>query len=66
MMDVKISLPLLPLRDIVIFPNMIAPLFVSLYLINFAYVYLFSAVICLITIGFTLMHPYILKTDAYK
>jgi len=45
---------------------MIAPLFVSLYLINFAYVYLFSAVICLITIGFTLMHPYILKTDAYK
>ncbi len=46
--------------------HMIAPLFVSLYLINFAYVYLFSAVICLITIGFTLMHPYILKTDAYK
>ncbi len=46
--------------------HMIAPFFVSLYLFNFAYVYLFSAVICLITIGFTLMHPYILKTDAYK
>jgi len=28
-MDVKISLPLLPLRDIVVFPNMIIPLFVG-------------------------------------
>ena len=29
MMDVKISLPLLPLRDIVVFPNMVIPLFVG-------------------------------------
>ena len=28
-MDVKISLPLLPLRDIVIFPSMVIPLFVG-------------------------------------
>ena len=28
-MEVKISLPLLPLRDIVVFPNMIVPLFVG-------------------------------------
>ena len=28
-MDVKISLPLLPLRDIVVFPHMIVPLFVG-------------------------------------
>ena len=28
-MDVKISLPLLPLRDIVVFPNMVVPLFVG-------------------------------------
>ena len=28
-MDVKITLPLLPLRDIVIFPNMVIPLFVG-------------------------------------
>jgi len=28
-MDIKISLPLLPLRDIVVFPNMIIPLFVG-------------------------------------
>jgi ATP-dependent Lon protease len=28
-MDVKISLPLLPLRDIVVFPNMVIPLFVG-------------------------------------
>ena len=29
MMDVKISLPLLPLRDIVVFPSMVIPLFVG-------------------------------------
>ena len=28
-MDTKISLPLLPLRDIVVFPSMILPLFVG-------------------------------------
>ena len=28
-MEVKVSLPLLPLRDIVVFPNMIVPLFVG-------------------------------------
>ena len=28
-MDVKISLPLLPLRDLVVFPNMVVPLFVG-------------------------------------
>ena len=28
-MDVKISLPLLPLRDIVVFPSMVIPLFVG-------------------------------------
>ena len=28
-MDVKISLPLLPLRDIVVFPSMVVPLFVG-------------------------------------
>ena len=28
-MDVKLSLPLLPLRDIVVFPNMVIPLFVG-------------------------------------
>ena len=28
-MDTKISLPLLPLRDIVVFPSMVLPLFVG-------------------------------------
>jgi ATP-dependent Lon protease len=28
-MDIKVSLPLLPLRDIVVFPNMVIPLFVG-------------------------------------
>ena len=28
-MDVKINLPLLPLRDIVVFPSMVIPLFVG-------------------------------------
>ena len=28
-MDIKVNLPLLPLRDIVVFPNMIIPLFVG-------------------------------------
>ena len=28
-MEVKVSLPLLPLRDIVVFPSMIIPLFVG-------------------------------------
>ena len=28
-MDVKHNLPLLPLRDIVVFPNMVLPLFVG-------------------------------------
>ena len=28
-MDVKITLPLLPLRDIVVFPSMVIPLFVG-------------------------------------
>ena len=28
-MDVKIERPLLPLRDIVVFPNMVIPLFVG-------------------------------------
>ena len=28
-MDVKFSLPLLPLRDIVVFPSMVIPLFVG-------------------------------------
>ena len=28
-MDIKISLPLLPLRDIVVYPNMVIPLFVG-------------------------------------
>ena len=28
-MDIKFSLPLLPLRDIVVFPNMVIPLFVG-------------------------------------
>ena len=28
-MDIKISLPLLPLRDIVVFPSMVLPLFVG-------------------------------------
>ena len=29
MMDIKVNLPLLPLRDIVVFPSMIIPLFVG-------------------------------------
>ena len=29
MMEVKFNLPLLPLRDIVVFPNMVIPLFVG-------------------------------------
>ena len=29
MMEIKISLPLLPLRDIVVFPSMVIPLFVG-------------------------------------
>ena len=28
-MDIRISLPLLPLRDIVVFPSMVTPLFVG-------------------------------------
>ena len=28
-MDIKVNLPLLPLRDIVVFPNMVIPLFVG-------------------------------------
>ena len=28
-MDIKITLPLLPLRDIVVFPSMVIPLFVG-------------------------------------
>ena len=28
-MDIKVRLPLLPLRDIVVFPNMVIPLFVG-------------------------------------
>ena len=28
-MDIKVSLPLLPLRDIVVFPSMVIPLFVG-------------------------------------
>ena len=28
-MEIKITLPLLPLRDIVVFPNMVIPLFVG-------------------------------------
>ena len=28
-MDIKINLPLLPLRDIVVFPSMVIPLFVG-------------------------------------
>ena len=28
-MDVRISLPLLPLRDIVVFPSMVTPLFIG-------------------------------------
>ena len=28
-MDAKVKLPLLPLRDIVVFPNMVIPLFVG-------------------------------------
>ena len=28
-MDVKITLPLLPLRDIVVYPKMVVPLFVG-------------------------------------
>ena len=28
-MDIKIERPLLPLRDIVVFPNMVSPLFVG-------------------------------------
>ena len=28
-MEVKVKLPLLPLRDIVVFPNMVIPLFVG-------------------------------------
>lgn len=46
--------------------HMIAPLFVGLYLINFSYVYIFSAIICLISIAFTVVHPYILRSNAYK
>ena len=30
-MDIKVSLPLLPLRDIVVFPSMVIPLFVGRY-----------------------------------
>ena len=29
MMEIKFNLPLLPLRDIVVFPNMVIPLFVG-------------------------------------
>ena len=29
MMEMKFNLPLLPLRDIVVFPNMVIPLFVG-------------------------------------
>ena len=29
MMDIKVTLPLLPLRDIVVFPSMVIPLFVG-------------------------------------
>tara|TARA_B100000886_G_scaffold327434_1_gene274867 strand:+ start:3557 stop:4714 length:1158 start_codon:yes stop_codon:yes gene_type:complete len=46
--------------------HMIAPVFVSLYLINFSYVYIFSTIICIVSIAFTLLHPYILKSNAYK
>ncbi len=46
--------------------HMIAPIFVSLYLINFSYVYIFSTIICIVSIAFTLLHPYILKSNAYK
>ncbi len=28
-MDIKVTLPLLPLRDIVVFPSMVIPLFVG-------------------------------------
>ena len=28
-MDIKVNLPLLPLRDIVVFPSMVIPLFVG-------------------------------------
>ena len=46
--------------------HMIAPIFVSLYLVNFSYVYIFSTIICIVSIAFTLLHPYILKSNAYK
>ena len=46
--------------------HMVAPLFVSLYLLGYEYIYSLSAIICLIVIGFTLIHPYILRSNAYK
>ena len=36
----------------------VAPL-LSVYVSNFSYVYIFSAIICLISIAFTTVHPYI-------
>lgn len=46
--------------------HMIAPFLISLYLIQPAYLYLLSAAISLFAVGFTVFHPYILKSDAYK
>ena len=46
--------------------HMAAPLLIGLYLVDSAYLYLLSALISLLAVGFTLLHPYILKSDAYK
>ena len=46
--------------------HMIAPLFVSLYVYGYFYLYSLSAIVCVITVAFTMFHPYILKTNEYK
>jgi len=46
--------------------HMAAPLLIGLYLVDSAYLYLLSALISLLAVGFTLLHPYILRSDAYK
>ena len=46
--------------------HMIAPLFVSLYVYGYFYLYSLSAIVCVITVAFTMFHPYILKTNEYR
>ena len=46
--------------------HMIAPLFVSLYVYGYFYLYSLSAIVCVITVAFTMFHSYILKTNEYR